>query len=290
MFSYAHPAIALLLLLCGGIDLADSFCSPPLTSSSLRSSTRLAVQAAQGGFAPVKEKPVENQSDGAGTSTDGESSSSSSSIDPDVMSPQEVKSALVDLIPRLTGDPEEYRAIESYVNALEGGYAPVQTIGFLNLAVGGEWRLLFSTNLMSPSRTLRLLDLSQTITPDGFNGTVANEVQFAYDEEGGGNFDVFGRFVVNFAYSINQGARMVAELKGHSILPDVGSRIPADVPKLFGSLARAMPREVFDPDEHALDTTYMDADLRIVRYTGPKHEGVRNVYVRSGSLQFDPAQ
>jgi hypothetical protein len=41
-----------------------------------------------------------------------------------------------------------------------------------------------------------------------------------------------------------------------------------------------MPREIFDPTDHAMDTTYMDADLRIVRYTGPIFEGVRNIFVR----------
>jgi hypothetical protein len=53
-------------------------------------------------------------------------------------------------------------------------------------------------------------------------------------------------------------------------------------------LHRAIPKELFDPDNHAMDTTYLDAELRIARLTGPKYEGVRNIFFRKGQLEIKP--
>jgi hypothetical protein len=58
------------------------------------------------------------------------------------MSAEEAKKRLIDLIPRMTGKDEEYRAVEAYVNLLEDKYSPVQTIDFLNLAMSGSWQLV----------------------------------------------------------------------------------------------------------------------------------------------------
>eukprot|EP00804_Cyclotella_cryptica_P018869 CCRYP_006409-RA/>CCRYP_006409-RA protein AED:0.28 eAED:0.28 QI:0/0/0.5/1/0/0/2/571/79 len=53
-------------------------------------------------------------------------------------------------------------------------------------------------------------------------------------------------------------------------------------------LHRAIPKEMFDPNSHAMDTTYLDADLRIVRLTGAVHEGVRNIFMRQGTIVINP--
>lgn len=81
---------------------------------------------------------------------------------------------------------------------------------------------------------------------------------------------------------------MVMDLNEHEIRPAKGSAIPKDVPGLVGLLHRAIPTEIFDPNGHAMDTTYLDADLRIVRLTGPNHEGVRNIFMRKGALEISP--
>ena len=63
---------------------------------------------------------------------------------------------------------------------------------------------------------------------------------------------------------------MILEVEENIIRPAKGSKIPSDVEDLVARLNRAMPKELFDPNEHAMDTTYVDTDLRIVRMTGPK--------------------
>lgn len=210
------------------------------------------------------------------------------------MDTMEIKSRLLDLLPRMKGTPEEYHSVESYVNALEDRYVPVQTLDFLNLAMSGEWQLLFSTNIGgNPRPNFRLRELFQRIECNDMNGTIVNEAawDWAEDHDGPGipaSFDGYGTFSIKCSYSINQGARMVLDLNDHAINLGKGSAIPKDVEKLVGLLYRAIPTELFDPNEHAMDTTYLDGDLRIVRMTGPKFEAVRGIFIRRGSMQINP--
>ena len=66
--------------------------------------------------------------------------------------------------------------------------------------------------------------------------------------------------------------------------------MPKDVETLVGLIHRAMPKEMFDPNDHAMDTTYLDGDLRIVRYSGAKFEGVRDIFIRRGSMEINPTR
>lgn len=69
----------------------------------------------------------------------------------------EVKKRLLDLLPRMTGAATEFREVETLVNTLEDRHKPVLTLDFLNLALAGEWDLLFSTSLSSrPRQTFRI--------------------------------------------------------------------------------------------------------------------------------------
>jgi hypothetical protein len=209
----------------------------------------------------------------------------------DQLSSMTVKDRLVDLLPRMTGQEEEFRTVESYVNTLEDGYQAAQTLDFLNFAMQGEWQLLFSTNLPgTPNPTkFRLRELIQRVECNQLVGMVTNEALWDLAEDGDGNFDATGTFSVKCCYEINQGARMLLTLQDHVLKPSRGSPIPQDVQALVGLLHRAMPKELFDPSEHAADTTYLDGNLRIVRYTGPRLEGVRDIFIRRGALEVDPS-
>ena len=203
------------------------------------------------------------------------------------LSVMQVKEMLLDLLPRMTGLDEEFRAVESYVNALEGRYMPVQTLEFLNLAMSGEWQLLFSTNLAGgPKPNFRLRELLQRIEPGTLNGNITNQATWDLADDGS-TFDASGTFSAKCSYEINQGSRMVTDLDDHVLNLAKGSKVPKDVPALVGMLHRAMPKELFDPSEHAMDTTYLDGDLRIVRMAGPRLEGVRDIYIRKGSIEIN---
>lgn len=206
------------------------------------------------------------------------------------LSVAQAKEKLLDLLPRMTGKEEEFRAVEALVNNLEANYQPAQTLDFLNLILQGEWQLLFSTNLSgtpNPAK-FRLRELYQRIECNKLQGKLVNEATWDLAEQGDANFEASGTFTVECSYKINQGTRMMLELNEHILKPAKGTKIPKDVPALVGLLHRAMPKEMFDPADHAIDTTYLDADLRIARHTGPRLEGVRDIFIRRGSLEINP--
>lgn len=127
----------------------------------------------------------------------------------------------------------------------------------------------------------------QSVEPNKLDGVVTNTAIWDLAQQDG-IFDATGTFEAKCTYSINQGSRMIMELQDHLLKPARGSKIPSDVPALVGLLHRAMPTELFDPNDHAMDTTYLDGDLRIVRMTGPQFEGVRDIFIRRGSIEISP--
>mmetsp|Transcript_4903 Transcript_4903/g.8391 ORF Transcript_4903/g.8391 Transcript_4903/m.8391 type:complete len:276 (-) Transcript_4903:177-1004(-) len=274
MFPHRKYSALALLLICSRQKGADAFTTAAQRPNVLSATTSTSLAAEEfGPSAAVKERPTTD--DAAVIDTN--------------LTAEEAKQALIDLIPRMTGNEEEYRAVESFVNLLEEKYSPVQTIDFLNLAMAGEWQLLFSTNLTGkPNRKLRLRELVQKIEADGFGGSLTNSAQWDYSDNDEGTFDSTGSFNIKCSYKINQGARMVIDLDRHELRPANGSGVPSDVPAMVALLNRAIPKEMFDPNDHAMDTTYLDADLRIARLTGSKHEGVRNIFFRKGQLEIKP--
>ncbi len=225
------------------------------------------------GFGKVEEKKVNVQRD----------------RDPMDMRPEEVKHLLLDLLPRMTGTSEEFRLIEQYVNALEDKFDAPQTLDFLNLLIAGEWQFLFTTNQLGrPSPLLRLTELLQRIEVKGLKGSLVNQAQWDLVDDGP-TFDVNGKFASTVSYNINQGTRMTLE-DDHdlSISLGKGSKVPRETESLVGLIYRPMPTEMFDASNLAMDTTYVDTEIRIVRFTGSRHEGVRNIFMRKGAIDIDP--
>lgn len=209
--------------------------------------------------------------------------------DPMEMKPDEIKKLLIDLLPRMTGTAEEFKLVEEYVNALEDKFVPAQTLDFLNLAMNGEWQFLFTTNQLGrPSPILRLTELVQKIKVNGLEGSLVNQARWDLVDEGS-TFDCNGSFESTTSYNINQGARMTIN-EDHDLAINLGkgSKVPSDMQALVGLIHRAMPTEMFDASNLALDTTYLDTDIRIVRFTGSRHEGVRNIFMRKGALELNP--
>eukprot|EP00560_Eucampia_antarctica_P004511 CAMPEP_0197831822 /NCGR_PEP_ID=MMETSP1437-20131217/12275_1 /TAXON_ID=49252 ORGANISM="Eucampia antarctica, Strain CCMP1452" /NCGR_SAMPLE_ID=MMETSP1437 /ASSEMBLY_ACC=CAM_ASM_001096 /LENGTH=312 /DNA_ID=CAMNT_0043434909 /DNA_START=180 /DNA_END=1118 /DNA_ORIENTATION=+ len=209
-------------------------------------------------------------------------------------SPSEIKDKLVDLLLHMTGKEEEFRLVETYVNVLEEKFISPQTLGFFNMAISGDWQFLFTTSVNNrPSSKLRLSELVQKVESDEaspFEGKLITKANWALAEDDTQTFDCYGSFTIECLYKVNQGTRMIIDLDQHLLEPAKGSKIPKDVQGLVGMLHRAIPKEMFDPEGLAIDTTYADPDVRIVRFTGKRHEGVRNIFFKSGSVAFDPSK
>jgi len=211
-------------------------------------------------------------------------------LDVNSLDTSEIKGRLLDLLPRITGSSAEFRQVETLVNTLEDRHKPVLTLDFLNLAMAGEWQLLFSTSLSSrPRQNFRITEMFQrveSVLMNSLQGTVANEVSWELAENGN-SFDASGSFTVVCDYEINRGARLELNLQDSILKLAKGSSLPDDIENLIGLLNRAMPKELFDPSDHAVDTTYLDGDIRITRMTGPRFEGVRDIFIRKGSMDTD---
>jgi len=55
---------------------------------------------------------------------------------------EEIKSRLLELLPRMTGTKEENELVSALVNSLEAKYEPVLTLEFFNMAQTGDWQLV----------------------------------------------------------------------------------------------------------------------------------------------------
>ena len=113
-----------------------------------------------------------------------------------VLTVDKAKSALIDLVPQMTGIEDKYCLVEGYINLLDGRYMPVQTLDYLNLAMTGKWQLLFSTNLMSrPNLQLRLREMVQQIETDDLEGKLKNVARWDYAKGKDDNDKVAGEVV-----------------------------------------------------------------------------------------------
>jgi hypothetical protein len=223
------------------------------------------------------------------------------------MTMMQLKTELFDVLATMKGKSHEFRRVEELINTLEDRYVPAQTLEFWNLIHSGTWQLLFSTNLVgTPNPQLfRLRSLTQTVQSQKFQGNVTNDAvwdlsqhspQDVEKRNSGAVFDCTGQFRVQVSYEIpsqNNGggssARPTLQLQNHVLLPARGSPIPQNIPALVGLLHRSIPPQLFDPSQLIMDTTYVDEDLRIVRYAGytvnrQNLEGVRDVFRRIGNL------
>jgi len=217
----------------------------------------------------------------------------------DKLSTKECKTRLTYILSNMEGKKEEWLEIEAIINSLESKYEPMLTLDFYNLALQGKWHFMFSTsNTLTnpPWGVLRVREITQTVLPGGFGtlradpsdypttkfpiGNYTNEIIWDFSNEENGNFDCTGKLLVKCCYEINQGARLNVQLDEHILNPG-GKTLPKDPSRLVGLLYNAIPTELFDPNQLGMDTTFLDVDLRIMRFTGDsKFEGVRNIFVR----------
>lgn len=140
-------------------------------------------------------------------------------------------------------------------------------------------------------RDLRLSSLTQVVEGDGYQGKVTNladfEMQYSKEgeEEEQQESAYEGTFSIASGYEmVDQSTRMSLQLTGHTVRDITGGPQVPDgdvIQRLCSMLIRALPFELFDPNDLLVDTTYVDGDVRIVRHSGSvKLEGVRNIFVR----------
>lgn len=178
-----------------------------------------------------------------------------------------------------TFNSEENVKIESLINFLESKFSPIMTTPFLNLALSGEWNLLYSNTATKTEYKNLELNITQVLTPltsDSFNGSLVNNIVWRLKN----SVDFIigtGDFIVKSNYTVTPKGSLEVRLYEHILKPVI---VPDDIEALVVSIQRSVPIELFDPDETIFYNTYVDPKLRITRVVGGKWSKV-NIFVKS---------
>jgi hypothetical protein len=192
---------------------------------------------------------------------------------------------LSDWLSTMRGDAAELQPVEEWIQELEAAYRPPQTLGFFNWAQAGPWQFQFTTQYLNITqrRSFRLRQVRQDLQCHDFQGNITNTCLWELSQKDDGHFDCRGSFHIKGNYTLTSNGRLVwhPESVDRTLLLSPGSARPNNASQLVQWLQRSLAKELFDPTQHAVDTTYLDANVRIVRYSGPRFEGVRNIFVRT---------
>jgi hypothetical protein len=117
----------------------------------------------------------------------------------------ECKVKLLELISRRKGENEDMKQIEALISTLEKRHTPILTLEFYNMAVGGMWKFIFSSEIyLRPfPRFLRLGEADQTIQLEGSRGNVTNT--FCWELTQDTSCKCSGTFSIVCSCQINEG-------------------------------------------------------------------------------------
>lgn len=162
------------------------------------------------------------------------------------------------------------------IAAAETEFAPElpATASFGELAHAGDWSLAYSSAIRAAT-SMRIRGVSQHIE----SGTLENVVVFEWIAK------VRGVLRIGCEYEFIGPARIQIALLAHTVRLD--SAPVGDMQEMVAELQRALPPEIFDPSGIA-DHTVLAPHVRVSRFVGPRLAGVRDVFVRSGTIVADP--
>jgi hypothetical protein len=163
-------------------------------------------------------------------------------------------------------DMHQQLRVEHLIKYLESVFVPIQTVPFLNLAMEGHWRKVYS-NLITPHASASMhCELYQTILCKNNeytceHGVVIDKVAWWYDEyiyadrrtvvdsfPTGANVsrvESHGTLSVYSNYSINSKGELDLTLSEHVLHADT---LPRDLDRFFLDLQRSVPFDSFDPN------------------------------------------
>eukprot|EP00600_Ochromonadales_sp_CCMP1393_P013590 CAMPEP_0174998482 /NCGR_PEP_ID=MMETSP0005-20121125/1531_1 /TAXON_ID=420556 /ORGANISM="Ochromonas sp., Strain CCMP1393" /LENGTH=384 /DNA_ID=CAMNT_0016253119 /DNA_START=110 /DNA_END=1264 /DNA_ORIENTATION=+ len=215
------------------------------------------------------------------------------------------KSELLSLIQQDVDSLDVHFRLEYIIKFLEYAYTPIQTIPFLNMAISGRWKKLYS-NVYTPRAVPELqFEIYQTINcgegADQPKGKISEEIVWKYSEER--ESPMAGESPLGFSdralserptitthsdgvmevlsnYEINSKGHLLVALDEHVLR---ANSMPNNVEEFLANLQRTIPFESFDPNLTSQALVYVDPNVRITKVTGDKFLDVYNVYIKDGS-------
>lgn len=197
-----------------------------------------------------------------------------------VIDPTVTKKRLLRILTALINLDTQRNKVQQLILQLEKLKNTPATEVFTELALAGEWVLLFSSTRTGTDGNIRIREIGQIF--DIENKTLTNRVVWNYTSPDG-IYRVFANLVVICTYKFVGPGRIDVTIKEHKITLEEGEGIENKAPKnmqpVVFELQRALPFEFFGPSG-LIDVTYIEPDFRIARFMGKRIAGVRNIFIR----------
>lgn len=198
-----------------------------------------------------------------------------------VVDPITLKQKLLNALKTFTDGGSQRQDLEALIVSLESLKNVPATEAFTEVALAGEWKLLFSSINMRPGGNVRIREIGQVF--DIKKRTLTNKALWSCT--GADNVQQI-RFLlyVTASYSFQSPGRLRVQLKNHTVVAqpqEDGSKnlMPEDLQDLIRQLQKALPIEFFDPSG-VIDITYLEPQFRLAKHMGNNVAGVRNVFVK----------
>lgn len=199
-------------------------------------------------------------------------------------------------------DDSVRQVVEALVTSLQRqGQRPLTDM-FADLALTGEWALIYSptahggnpppdgASLPNADGSVKMQDggvlsfgrIGQTVVPD--KRLFVNYAEWTLKATDGAVYTGVMFILCGYGYGRSGWEVQLLEHQlrpGRDQLPgSTTSSFPANVEELVRVLTRTLPREFFDPDGAQVGLAYVDPSLRLDLFGDSRYGGVRNVYVR----------
>ncbi|EME26738.1 hypothetical protein Gasu2_13940 [Galdieria sulphuraria] len=193
----------------------------------------------------------------------------------------QIKRHLRKMLTYLINMSPQRRRIFALIRGLEGRYSPPSSVESLVQQLQGDWKLVFSsTTLGIPSRELVVLSVTQTLgvgklRENGcFEIIMVNKCRWNYVQQGAhGLLEIF--CVLTFLGR----CRFMCRVSDYRM--ETHDQVKAtEARSIVAYLQRNLPREFFDPNNCMLQVSFVDNELRIVKWLGKRFAGVRNIFYR----------
>lgn len=194
------------------------------------------------------------------------------------------KVRLLKVLSSLINLDSQHGKVEQLILELESLNAKPVTDTFTEMALAGEWKLIFSSMTTKTDGSIRIRKIGQKIDPE--KKKLINEVLWSFPSvDGTGNIDAY--LWAECDYKFVAPGRLQVETPSHSVKiveTEDGKKqtLPDDMQKVITALRSALPIDFFEP-QGLLDVSYIEPNFRLGRFVGKRLAGVRNVFVREGT-------
>lgn len=212
-------------------------------------------------------------------SEDGNSAARAQKLDPN-----STKHRLLKILDSLINLDSQHGKVEQLILQLESLNAKPITDMFTEMALSGEWKLVFSSMRTKTDGNIRIRQIGQIF--DTEKKTLTNQVLWSFPSADGTD-QIRAYLWVICEYKFVGPGRLEVSISEHKVKilkREDGAKhnVPKDMQSVINTLRQALPMDFFQP-LGLLDVSYIEPNFRLARFVGKRLAGVRNVFIRVGT-------